>query len=202
MESALRVERICNYPIPSNCYILYSGNNRNCIVIDPGTPDNKKLLEFLDGRQLQISIVIITHEHFDHCAGLLSLNRKEHFSILCTEKTARGLKNPRKNFSAFFEEIGSFGITEEVIIITEKDIYSFEDHSLRFYETPGHTPGGLCIQAGKYLFTGDTLIYNGSALRVPGSKKEDLEISLKRINRLITKGTIVCPGHGESKEIS
>lgn len=56
----------------------------------------------------------------------------------------------------------------------------------------------MTFRCGKYLFTGDSYIPNEKPVtKLKGGNKEDYEISLKKIQFLINRDTIVCPGHGE-----
>lgn len=45
-KMGLIVNTIKNYPIDSNCFVLYTNYNSDCIVIDPGTESCKELLFF------------------------------------------------------------------------------------------------------------------------------------------------------------
>lgn len=50
----------------SNCYILVEGSS--CVIIDPG--ESEKLLRFLAERGWKPELLLLTHEHCDHMAGL------------------------------------------------------------------------------------------------------------------------------------
>ena len=68
--------------------------------------------------------------------------------------------------------------------------------------TPGHTPGGVCLLAGKHLISGDTLFPGG-----PGNTWGDADKFAQIIEEVETKlfvlpdETIVYPGHGADTTI-
>ena len=65
-------------------------------------------------------------------------------------------------------------------------------------QTPGHTPGSVCLLTENTLFSGDTL-FAGSCGRtdLPGGSWEQMRSSLKRLSE-IEANLWVLPGHGES----
>ena len=63
-------------------------------------------------------------------------------------------------------------------------------------ETPGHTPGSVCLRCGDALFSGDTL-FAGSCGRtdLPGGSMQQMQQSLTRL-AAIGETLTVYPGHG------
>lgn len=72
--------------------------------------------------------------------------------------------------------------------------------TLRFHviETPGHTPGSVCLLSEDVIFSGDTL-FKGSCGRTdgPGGSWKDMCRSLQRLAE-IQRDYQVLPGHGEA----
>jgi glyoxylase-like metal-dependent hydrolase (beta-lactamase superfamily II) len=67
---------------------------------------------------------------------------------------------------------------------------------LRFFHTPGHTPGGLCILAGDTLFSGDTLFAQSiGRTDFPQSSYAELIRSVKEKLFALPDDTKVLPGH-------
>jgi hydroxyacylglutathione hydrolase len=67
--------------------------------------------------------------------------------------------------------------------------------------TPGHTPGSVALEIGKYLFAGDTIFPGG-----PGhtNTPEEFQKIIKTITEKILPlpdNTLVLPGHGPSTTI-
>jgi len=63
----LKVETIVNGMLNENCYIVH--NNKNALIIDPGSEENKIIKE-IEKNNLNIIGILITHYHFDHIGAL------------------------------------------------------------------------------------------------------------------------------------
>ena len=65
----------------------------------------------------------------------------------------------------------------------------------RTLATPGHSPDHVCLQLGRVLFTGDTVLGEGSVFIAPGEGSLSAYLaSLRRLREL--KLEVLCPGHG------
>jgi len=69
-------------------------------------------------------------------------------------------------------------------------------------ETPGHTPGGVCLKIEGELFTGDTL-FAGSIGRsdLPGGNGPQLLVSIKTRLLALDPQLKIHPGHGPSSTL-
>ena len=194
----INIHRIINYPVPSNCYVISHSSLKSCIVIDPGTENNVALLEYLDVNQLNIKEVILTHEHYDHIAGVNDLSIKKSFNLICSKSAAWGIGNSKANFSYYVDGYETYEIKREVSIIGDRETISFGDCEIIIYETPGHSPGSICFNIDQNLFTGDTLL-NGTKvpLNLPGSNKANYRTSIEKLKKTFRSEIMIYPGHGE-----
>jgi len=88
------------------------------------------------------------------------------------------------------------------ITLCDGDILEFGKHSIKVIETPGHTPGGICLLVENHLFTGDTLFKRSIGRSdLTGGNHETLIRSIKEKLAILPKNTIVYPGHGPSSTI-
>jgi glyoxylase-like metal-dependent hydrolase (beta-lactamase superfamily II) len=87
-------------------------------------------------------------------------------------------------------------------------VIAFGRYEVRPHHTPGHCPGGVCLQVGergidgKKLFVGDTL-FAGSIGRtdLPGGDYATLIDSIRRVLFVFGDEAEVYPGHGPSTTI-
>jgi glyoxylase-like metal-dependent hydrolase (beta-lactamase superfamily II) len=87
-------------------------------------------------------------------------------------------------------------------------VIAFGGYEARPHHTPGHCPGGVCLQIGRKgetgrdLFVGDTL-FAGSIGRtdLPGGDHATLIASIKTVLFAFGDDAIVYPGHGPTTTI-
>lgn len=195
----------------SNCYIL--AEEKNCVVIDPG--ECERLLQILEKHGWEPELILLTHEHCDHMAGLDALREKYPKSrFAATSVCNEGIQNTRLNMSRIMEVYlyfrGKQGIHYDPIIcrpadeiIEENAQLSWREHSLRLVPMPGHTPGSVGIFLDeKVFFSGDYLIPDEEPLlRFPGGDPESYERITQPFLRSLPAGIRICPGHGEPFEL-
>ena len=152
----------------TNCY-LAADDDGVCAVIDPGyTPE--RVLEAAQRYGLTIRAVLLTHGHFDHVGGVRGVAEAARCPVwLCEADTV--LPERLTAGPLYYTDTYADGDTVEV-------------GSLRFtvLETPGHTPGSVCLLCENVLFSGDTL-FAGSCGRVDlaGGVPAQMGASLKRL---------------------
>lgn len=190
----MKVERIVNHHLTSNSYIIYEVDSSDVWLIDVGETDQiiKKI-----PKDKSIKGVFLTHCHYDHIYGLNKLiDTFPDVVIFSSEKTREGLYSSKLNLS-FYHDSPFVFTGSNVHVIKEKDsIEIFSETNIRVIETPGHNWGCLSFKLGNYLFTGDSFIPGVKVVtKLKGGDKEANALSLIKIEKLIAKNTIVCPGH-------
>jgi len=157
------------------CYIVGCEATRKALVIDPGA-DVELILSEAEKEALDIELIVNTHTHGDHTAGNARLKALTNARIILHERDASGY--PQADVRLSDEKTLQLGgITFDVI------------------QTPGHTPGGICLHAEGNLFTGDTLFVGDSGRTdLPGGDRPTLGASIRRLMAL-PDGTVVWPGH-------
>lgn len=169
----------------TNCYILYSEASSDCIVIDPGY-EPERVLEAVKALNKHLQAILLTHGHFDHVGGVREIFAQTDCDIyLCPADCA-------------MPEQMTAGPLCYTCSYQEGDVLSLAGLTLRVLQTPGHTPGSVCLLCDGNLFSGDTL-FAGSCGRtdLPGGSWNDLQTSLSRLKALEGSFT-VYPGHGEA----
>ena len=156
-------------------YIISSGKGREALIIDPVIEKTNEYLKVLKSLELKLVKVIDTHIHADHVSGLNELYKK----TKCTK--IMGDESP-----------------SEVIDIRVKDNekIKIENIELTSIYTPGHTKCSYSFFMKDRVFTGDTLLINGTGRTdfQGGSTKDQYE-SIFNILLKLPEKTLVYPAH-------
>ena len=179
----------------TNTYILE--NEGRCVVIDPGyAPD--AILKFLAQRDLTIDAIMLTHGHFDHVGAVEKILEATGCRLWLSEKDWRQDADPAT--SAFYPLANRE--LSNMRFYAEGDEISAAGMTFTVLETPGHTPGSVCLLIESALFTGDTL-FAGSCGRtdLPGGSWTTIQNSLRRLSAL-SDALRVYPGHGDSTTLA
>ena len=178
--------------LETNCYVVADEQSMDCAVIDPGA-DASTILDYLEETHLRCRFVLLTHGHFDHTGAV---------SDILAEMDAQLMMHKADVGVSVGGDYYRFVPPEGTKYVAEGDVICVGALSFTVIETPGHTPGGICLLCSEQgsddraLFSGDTL-FRDSCGRTdfPGSSTEDILRSLKRLAEL-PGDCEVYPGHG------
>jgi len=122
-------------------YVISSGKGREALIIDPVIEHTDEYIKVLDKLELKLVKVLDTHIHADHITGLNELSKRTTCSKVMGEKSK-----------------------SEVIDLKVKDDdeINIENIKLKTIYTPGHTDCSYSFLMGDRVFTGDTLLINGT----------------------------------------
>ncbi len=179
----------------ANTFVIEAENNQ-VILIDFGNYSLELFAQWLIKNNRVVKAVLLTHEHSDHCNGLQKLHDKYPFDLYCSQKCADNIKNSRQNFSYYIQELDTFELNLPAIVVSENETITIAGIPFTFTETPGHSPGGICIFSGNTVFTGDTLLNNTKTpLSFPHSNRADYAKSVKKLLTFLKPGMVIYPGH-------
>lgn len=187
------IERLVVGPLATNCYILKSGVE--LAVIDPGG-DAELILEKVRELGGTVKYVIDTHGHIDHIAANREVIEATGAGLLIHELDAELLQFPDRNLSSLM----GMKLTSPAPsrLLKEGDKVVVGEEEMMVLLTPGHTPGGICLLAPGYAFTGDTLFLDSiGRTDFPGGSDERMQESLNKLRKMLSKETVIYPGHGE-----
>lgn len=189
------LEKIIVGPIETNCYILGSAKTHQALVIDPGS-EVEEIKKCLKEHQLKIKAVVNTHGHIDHIGADAYLDSPVYIHRL----DAEFLTNPDLNLCRMFGFVLP-SIKLDVLLEDGQKIEAGEV-CLEVIHTPGHTPGGICLKADKFVLTGDTLFAQGvGRTDIPGASEKALFNSIRTRLFTLADNLIIYPGHGPSSTI-
>jgi len=194
----MKLECLTSGLYETNSYILReNSDSSDCIVIDTSL-DSFSLTDYLVKMRCEPKAVILTHGHADHIAGLVEMKKKwAGLKVYISEADAEMLTDANMNLSLLTGS-GILACPAD-IVVREGDIIEEAGIKLEVIETPGHSPGGICLycRREKILFSGDTL-FDGSVGRTdfPGGDAAKLIKSIKEKLFILADETVVYSGHG------
>lgn len=183
----------------ANCYILGCEETKEAAVIDPGG-DPDRILQILNRLGLTVKLIINTHGHFDHVGANKGLKDATGAPILIHKGDAPML-------AQLSSAAASFGLSVENSPTADQmpghgDTLTFGKITLKVIHVPGHSPGGIALQAEDSVFVGDTL-FSGSIGRtdLPGGDYNQLIASVRTKLFALPDETQVFCGHGPATTI-
>ena len=122
-------------------YILSSGKGREALIIDPVLDNTEQYLNLLDKLELRLVKVIDTHIHADHITGLNELSQRTKCTKIMGDKSKSEVVDLR---------------------VKENENVDIDNINLKVMYTPGHTDCSYSFLMKDRIFTGDTLLINGT----------------------------------------
>ena len=122
-------------------YLIASSKGREAIIIDPVLDNVEDYLKLLSELDLRLVKVIDTHIHADHVTGASKLKDKTKCTTIMGENTPA---------------------TAVEIKVKDEEIIKLDHLKIRALYTPGHTSDSYSFLMDSYLFSGDTLLINGT----------------------------------------
>jgi hydroxyacylglutathione hydrolase len=168
--------------LQTNCYVITDSSTSKCIILDPGDA-GYLISEHILQNLLTPTAIVATHGHFDHILAANELQLAFNIPFIIHKKDIKILNYMNKSATHWLKQEM---IEQPPTDITEmgKEI-TFGNTTLSVIETPGHTPGGVCLynHEQKVVFTGDTIFNNNAYGRTDLSygNSEDMVNSLKVI---------------------
>ena len=156
-------------------YIIASGKGREALVIDPVIEKTDEYIEVLKNLELKLVKVIDTHIHADHITGLNELNKRTNCIRIMGEKSKSEVVDLK---------------------VHDNENIKLENIELKALYTPGHTDCSYSYLMDDRVFTGDTLLINGTGRTdfQSGSPYDAYDSLFNKLLKLPEK-TLVFPAH-------
>ena len=156
-------------------YVISSGEGREALIIDPVIEHTEEYLKILEKLKLKLVKVIDTHIHADHITGLNELSKRTNCTKIMGEQSKSEVVD---------------------IKIKEDDKIEIDKIGIKAIYTPGHTDCSYSFLMKDRIFTGDTLLINGTGRTdfQNGSAKTQYDSLFNKILKLPEK-TLVYPAH-------
>ena len=156
-------------------YIIASGKGREAVIIDPVIENVESYIKLLNELDLKLVKVIDTHIHADHVTGASKLKQETNCSTIMGEHTPADAVE---------------------IKVKDDEIIKIDQIEMKAMYTPGHTSDSYSFLMDSCLFSGDTLLINGTGRTdfQNGSSKDAYNSIFNRLLKL-PEDTILYPGH-------
>ena len=192
-------------PFFKNGFVIGCEETRDAVLIDPG--DEVDDLLAIAGRQsLAIRHILLTHAHIDHITGVGAAKKALGVPIYLHEEDLFLYEDAVDMGAMFGMKVQPAPQVD--IFYTPGQVIPFGTYEAVPHHTPGHCPGGVCLeirkkgQPGKDLVVGDTL-FAGSIGRtdLPGGDLKRLLAAIRNVLFAFGDDARVYPGHGPSTTI-
>ena len=156
-------------------YLIASAAGREALIIDPVLNNVDEYIKLLNELNLRLVKVIDTHIHADHITGASKLKNK----TKCI--TIMGCHTPSDAVE---------------LKVKDEEIIKLDNLEIKALYTPGHTSDSFSFLMNNHLFSGDTLLINGTGRTdfQNGSSKDAYDSIFNKLLKLPNE-TLLYPGH-------
>ena len=163
-------------------YLIASSKGREAVIIDPVIENVDNYINVLGELDLKLVKVIDTHIHADHVTGATKLKKATNCTTLMGEHTPADAVE---------------------IKVKDGEIIEIDNLKIKSLYTPGHTSDSYSFLLDNYLFSGDTLLINGTGRTdfQNGSSKDAYNSLFNNLLKL-PEETLVYPGHDYNGKFS
>jgi len=181
-------------PVAENCFFVRASEEaREAIVIDPGD-EAEKLIAAIEGLELGVKAILLTHTHFDHIGAVAPVARATGAPVYCPELEKDVLEDI--NSYVPWQGFGPFENYTPDHLLTGGETLELAGMTFDVVFTPGHSPGHMTFATPGALFSGDVL-FQGSVGRtdLPFGDHPTLLRSIAALLAAYPDETTVFPGH-------
>lgn len=162
-------------PMANFSYIIADENKRVAAIVDPSW-DLEKMYTILEAKKWRVTMIINTHNHFDHVLGNEQITSRTGAQIA---------QHQDSNWEGKY------------VSITDGEQIPLGDTVIKVLHTPGHSKESISLLVNdEFIFTGDTLFVGGCGrVDLLGGDVNDMYDSLYNKVLQLNEDLIVYPGH-------
>jgi hydroxyacylglutathione hydrolase len=195
----VRVQATADRKMGTNSYLVADERTHDAVVIDANL-EPELVVDLVREWGCKVRAILLTHTDIDHVAGLhrlrevfgevpIAVHDAEHQVVTLGTPLRRELPHPLPPL-------------DNVEHLTPGETYRAGSLTFEVLPTPGHSPGGVTLELGDLLFTGDALFAGGIG-RSDFANSDGRALLDGIRSQLMTRPdeAIVLPGHGPSSTI-
>lgn len=162
-------------PMANFSYIIADENKRVAAIVDPSW-DLEKMYTILEAKKWRVTMIINTHNHFDHVLGNEQITSRTGAQIA---------QHQDSNWEGKY------------VSITDGEQIPLGETVIKVLHTPGHSKESISLLVNdEFIFTGDTLFVGGCGrVDLLGGDVNDMYDSLYNKVLQLNEDLIVYPGH-------
>ena len=191
-------------PFYKNGFVVACEDTREGVLIDPGD-EVDELLGAVRDFDVDVRFILLTHAHVDHVTGVAAAKDTLDVPVYLH-------RDDLFLYERVVEQAAMFGFKARqpppVDRFYDGTPIAFGRCEVRVHHTPGHCPGGVCLEivaagaTGTHLFVGDTLFASSiGRADLPGGAYQVLMHSITKVLFPLGDDAIVHPGHGPDTTI-
>ena len=156
-------------------YLIASRSGAEALIIDPVLENVNQYISIMNKLDLQLVKVIDTHIHADHVTGASKLRDETNCTTIMGQHTPSDIVQ---------------------IKVKDQELIKIEGIKLKSIYTPGHTSDSYSFLMNDRVFSGDTLLINGTGRTdfQNGSAEDSYESIFQKLLTLPEK-TLLYPAH-------
>lgn len=188
--------------LSNNVVFLIDEESKDAMIVDPSY-DPEIILDFITDQELNVKMILLTHGHFDHFAGVNYLNSK------MPQKPKLAMH--RADLDLLRDGGGSKEFHMPVLPPEDPDLFLEDQMDLKFGQSsiqvrlaPGHTAGSVIfyIPDAKTAICGDVVFFHSvGRTDLAGGSHETLIQSIQKQVLSLPPETRLIPGHGEETTV-
>ena len=153
-------------------YLIASSIGREALIIDPVLDNINEYISLLNELDLKLVKVIDTHIHADHITGASKLKDQTNCTTIMGEQTPANAVDLK---------------------VKDEEIIKLDQIEIKALYTPGHTSDSFSFLMNDYLFSGDTLLINGTGRTdfQNGSAKDAYNSIFNKLLKLTRKNSFI-----------
>ena len=172
---SIKIRQLFDYDTWTYTYLIWCPITESCILIDPVLEQIDRDLTLINNLNLKLEYILETHVHADHITGLNELSKRTSCTKIMGENSKSEVVDLR---------------------VKENEKIKLDGIELKVLYTPGHTDCSYSFLMKDRVFTGDTLLINGTGRTdfQNGNAKQQYDSLFNKLLKL-PESTIVFPAH-------